>query len=60
MKRIFFALLASFLILACNNSGNKTTTADSLNRAPSLDTMKAGDTTSYERNNVTGADSTKK
>jgi hypothetical protein len=60
MKKIFFSLFVIIFLGACNNSGNRTSTADSLNRAPSIDTMKAGDTASYERNNVTGTDSTQK
>ena len=48
--------MAVIFLLACNSSGtNETTTADSLNRAPTIDTVgRKMDTASYERNSVVG------
>ena len=60
MKKFFFFSLTAFFLAACSNSTGKTSTADSLNHAASVDTMHVKDTTSYERNNVTGADSTRR
>jgi hypothetical protein len=59
MKKFFF-LSTMVFFCACHNSTSKTSTADSLNHAASVDTMNVKDTTSYERNNATGADSIKR
>jgi len=56
MEKVFFSLIAVFFLVACNNSGtNDKSTADSLNRAPTIDTVdRKMDTASYERNGVVG------
>ena len=61
MKKIFFILINFAIFSACNNYGNHASTADSLKRASSTDTLRHSDTASYERmpNNPAGGDSTK-
>jgi hypothetical protein len=56
MEKVFFSLVMVFFLIACNNAGrNDKATADSLNRAPTIDTVERKmDTASYERNNVVG------
>ena len=56
MEKVFFSLIVLIFLIACNNSGtNDKATADSLNRAPTIDTVERKmDTASYERNNVVG------
>jgi hypothetical protein len=59
MQKVFFSLLAVIFLWACNNNAGDASTADSLNRTAPVDTAGRMDTTSYERNNVIDADSTK-
>ncbi len=56
MGKVFFSSLVVFFLVGCDNSStHSTSTADSLNRAPSIDTVERKmDTASYERNNVVG------
>ncbi len=62
-KKIMRSILAILILstcIACNNSADEVTTADSLNRAPSIDTIQTGDTASYQRMPDKVADSTNK
>ena len=56
MEKVIFSLVTVFFLVACKNSGtNDKATADSLNRAPTIDTVdRKMDTASYERNGVVG------
>ena len=56
MKKVFSFLIVVIFFVACNSSDTSDkATADSLNRATTIDTVERKmDTASYERNSVVG------